>query len=353
MTLVATWFSLIAVLWTGFFVLEGFDLGVGMLHAVVGRDETGRRVAIGTIGPLWDGNEVWLIVAVAGMFAAFPGWYATMFSGFYLLVVLLLAGLIVRGVSFEFRDKVEHARWRHTWDGLLTIGSLLVPLVVGITLGDLLKGVPIASNQEYTGSFGDLLQPYALFVGVTLVLLCLLHGSAFLMLKTTGEVRRRARWVARAAAPVTSLAVIAFAFWTHATAGRGDLPNLFEVLAILAVLAAVWLVAEGSEGWAFTVTTLAMASTILSIFTDLYPRVMVSSTNSAFDLTVHNTASGSYALKVMTVVAVILLPVVITYQAWTYHVFRRRVRPEDVMPPPVPRQPLDSAEASIGPAVEP
>src|SRR6266496_6072816 len=161
MTLAQFWFILITVLWTGFFVLEGFDLGVGMLHGIVGRDEAGRRTVINTIGPLWDGNEVWLIVAGASMFAAFPGWYATMFSALYLALVLLLAALIVRGVAFEYRGKRDAVRWRHTWDVLLSVGSLLAPLLIGVALGDLLHGLPINSHQEYTGSFLDLLQPYA------------------------------------------------------------------------------------------------------------------------------------------------------------------------------------------------
>ena len=190
-SLVPFWFIVIAVLWTGFFVLEGFDFGVGMLHGVVGRDEAGRRAAINTIGPLWDGNEVWLIVAGAAMFAAFPGWYATMFSGLYLALVLLLAALIVRGVSFEYRGKRDAARWRRTWDVLLTVGSVLAPLLIGIALGDLLHGLPIDSSQDYTGSFWDLLQPYGVFTGITLVLICLLHGATFLCLKTTGDMRER------------------------------------------------------------------------------------------------------------------------------------------------------------------
>ena len=177
MQLVPFWFIVIAVLWTGFFVLEGFDFGVGMLHSLVGQDEPGRRAAINTIGPLWDGNEVWLIVAAAAMFAAFPGWYATAFSGFYLLMVLLLAALIVRGVAFEYRGKRDAVRWRRTWDVLLTVGSVAAPFLIGVVLGDMLHGLPINSSQEYTGSFWDLLQPYALFTGVTLVLICLLHGA--------------------------------------------------------------------------------------------------------------------------------------------------------------------------------
>lgn len=335
MALINFWFIVIAVLWTGFFVLEGFDLGVGMLHGVVGRDEAGRRAAVSTIGPLWDGNEVWLVVAGAAMFAAFPGWYATMFSGFYLAVVVLLVALIVRGVSFEFRGKVAGPRWLRTWDVLMTGGSLLVPLLLGVALGDLLHGVPIDAGQEFTGSLLDLLTGYGLFTGLTLVLLSLLHGASFLALKTSGELRIRAGRLAGWIAPVTGVAVLGFISWTHVMAGQGFLPNVVEVAAVLAIFAAAWLVRDGREGWAFTATTFGMATSVLSLFVALYPRVMVSNTAPAFDLTVHNTASGSYALGVMTVVAVLLFPVVICYQGWTYYVFRARVRPEDFRPEPV------------------
>jgi cytochrome d ubiquinol oxidase subunit II len=325
MTLETFWFIVIALLWTGFFVLEGFDLGVGMLHGLLGKDEAGRRAAINTIGPLWDGNEVWLIVAGAGMFAAFPDWYATMFSGFYVPLVLLLVALIVRGVSFEFRGKQDSPGWRRTWDGLMTGGSLLVPVLIGVALGNLLHGVPINRDHEYTGSIADLLNPYSLFVGITLLVLCVLHGAAFLALKTAGDLQVRASALARRAAPVAGLVVLGFVIWTHATADRGVVPNLLEVTSVIAVLAAAWLLHDQSDGWAFAATSLAIATTVLSLFVDLYPRVMVSSTNSSFDLTVQNSASGDYALKVMTVVTVILFPAVLVYQAWTYYVFRERV----------------------------
>jgi cytochrome bd ubiquinol oxidase subunit II len=333
MTLTQFWFIVIAVLWTGFFVLEGFDFGVGMLHGLVGRDEAGRRAAVNTIGPLWDGNEVWLIVAGAAMFAAFPGWYATMFSGLYLLVVLLLVALIVRGISFEFRGKSASPRWRRTWDWLMAGGSLLAPLLIGVALGDLLHGLPIDKAQEYTGTFWDLLQPYAIYTGVTLVALCVLHGSTFLALKTTGEVRARATALAHRAAPLTGLLVLGFAIWTHVSSGKGVLPNPVEIFAVLAVFAAAWLATDRMAGWAFAATTFAMAATVLSIFTELYPNVMVSSTNAAYNLTISNTASNSYSLRLMTIVVVIFLPVVLLYQAWTYYVFRQRISPGDFQPP--------------------
>jgi cytochrome d ubiquinol oxidase subunit II len=353
-SLVPFWYIVIAVLWTGFFILEGFDFGVGMLHGVIGRDEAGRRAAINTIGPLWDGNEVWLIVAGAGMFAAFPGWYATMFSAYNLALVLLLAALIVRGVAFEYRGKRDAASWRRTWDVLLTTGSLLAPLLIGVALAGLLHGLPINSAQNFTGSFWDLLQPYALFTGVTLVLICLLHGATFLSLKTTGDMEERSWQVARRVAPFTAAAVIAFIIWTHVTAGTTFFLNVIELLAVLAVLAAFWLVYGHRGGFAFAATTVTMASCILSIFTDLYPNVMVSSTSKAYNLTVHNTASNPYSLKAMTVVVVIFLPLVLGYQTWTYYVFRRRVGRQEFQPPDVsPAAEPESAPQPSAPSGHP
>jgi cytochrome d ubiquinol oxidase subunit II len=349
--LIPFWFIVIAVLWTGFFALEGFDFGVGMLHSLVGKDDVGRRAAINTIGPLWDGNEVWLIVAGAAMFAAFPGWYATMFSGLYLAMVLLLFSLIIRGVAFEYRGKRDAARWRRTWDAAMTVGSLLAPFVIGVGLGDLLNGLPINSSQNYTGSFWDLFQPYAVITGVTLVLICLLHGATFMSLKTTGSMRERSEQLARWVAPFTAAAVIAFAIWTHIVSTSTFFLRPLELLAILAVLAAVWLVYERRDGFAFTATAVTMASCIVSIFVGLYPNVMVSSTNPADNLTVHNTASPSYSLHAMTVVVIIFLPIVLAYQCWTYYVFRRRISREQFLPaPPPPSVPAQPVPVHEGPS---
>jgi cytochrome d ubiquinol oxidase subunit II len=337
--LIPFWFIVIAVLWTGFFILEGFDFGVGMLHSAVGRDDIGRRAVINTIGPLWDGNEVWLIVAGAAMFAAFPGWYATMFSGLYLAMVLLLISLIIRGVAFEYRGKRDAAEWRRTWDVALTVGSLLAPFVIGVGLGDLLHGLPIDASQNYTGSFWEIFQPYAVFTGVTLVLICLLHGATFLCLRTTGELRDRSGRLARRVAPFTAAAVTGFAIWTHVSSTSTFFLRPLELLAILAVIAALWLVYERRDGFAFAATAVTMASCIVSIFVGLYPNVMVSSTNPAYSLTVHNTASAPYSLTAMTVVVVIFLPLVLAYQCWSYYVFRRRITREQFLPPPVPAPP--------------
>ncbi len=336
MTLAQFWFILVAVLWTGFFALEGFDLGVGMLHGLIGRDEAGRRTVINTIGPLWDGNEVWLIVAGAAIFAAFPGWYATMFSGLYLALVLLLVALMARGTSFEFRRKRDSAAWRRLWDGLLTGGSLLVPLLVGIALGDLLAGLPIDKSQDYTGSFWNLLQPYGIYTGIALVAICILHGATFVTLKTTGEVVGRASRAAAQSGPAVALAVIGWVIWTHVTAGKGFWPNPVEIGIFIVVIAAAWLAHERHEGWAFACSTITIALAMLTLFTDLYPNVMVSSTSSAYNLTISNSASPSYTLKLMSIVAVILLPVVLVYTAWNYYVFRKRISSSDFTPPRLP-----------------
>ena len=349
MSFIPFWFIVITILWTGFFILEGFDFGVGMLHSFVGQDDAGRRAAINTIGPLWDGNEVWLIVAAAAMFAAFPGWYATMFSGMYLAMVLLLAALIIRGVAFEYRGKDKAASWRRTWDVALTTGSVLAPLLIGIALADLLHGLPVNSAQNFTGSFWDLFQPYAVWTGVTLVLICLLHGATFLGLKTTGDMQQRSRLLARRIAPFTGAFVIGFIIWTHVTASSRFFLNFTELVAILAVLAAISLVYASRDGWAFTTTTITIACCILAIFDNLYPNVMVSSTNAAYNLTVHNTASPPYTLKALTIVVVVFLPLVLLYQAWTYYVFRRRVSTSEFQPVPEPSTPSDGHRPAATP----
>jgi cytochrome bd ubiquinol oxidase subunit II len=325
------WFVVIAFFWTGFFVLEGFDFGVGVLHAVVGRNDRERAAAIDTIGPFWDGNEVWLIVAGAGMFAAFPDWYATAFSSLYLALLLVLAALMARGVSLEFRSKLSDPRWRGSWKWATILGSALVPLLLGVGLGDLLHGLPINQSHNYTGDFFDLLTPYGLWTGVTLLLLSVLHGATFLMLKTTGAIRQRANAVARWLVWVSAAAVVGFMIWTRVVVGPGFSTPLIA-LAVFAVLGTAYLVYAGQDGWAFAASATTIATAVVSIFVGLYPNVMVSSTNKAFSLTVSNSASAAYALKVMTVVAVLFLPVVLLYQGWSYHVFRARVRTEPEPP---------------------
>jgi cytochrome bd-type quinol oxidase subunit 2 len=339
MQLHTIWFVLITVLWIGFFVLEGFDFGVGMLHVFLGRSDAERRVMINTIGPWWDGNEVWLIVAGASMFAAFPQWYATMFSALYLALVLLLVALFGRGVSFEYRGKRESERWRTSWSWALAIGSLLIPLLVGVALGDLLHGLPIDSTHEFTGNFFSLLTGYGLMTGVTLVVLSLLHGATFLALRTTGEIRDRAHSAARSIGIVAILVNFAWVVWTLVVIGGGTVPEPTQIFGMIAVIIATLLATTNNDGWAFLASGFGIAAAIGQLFISLYPSVMVSSTNHAYNLTVNNAAAGHYGLVVMTVVAVLFFPIVLLYQGWSFHVFRRRVSP----PPTASASPSVSA----------
>ena len=319
------WFVIIAILWTGFFVLEGFDFGVGMLHRVVSRTSLERRVAINTIGPFWDGNEVWLIVGGAAIFAAFPDWYATWFSASYLAVLLLLVALIIRGVSFEFRGKVDQPGWRRLWSGTLTTGSLLAPLVLGIALGDLVAGLPIDANGEFTGTFWDLFTPFGVWTGLTMVVLCLMSGATFLGIRTTGELRERshraARWIGWAGLVVVTV----YAVWILIVAGHGWGPVVVLVVAPAALVVSIWAVHQERDGAAFLLSAAATVCSVAGLFAALYPQVLVSSTDPANSLTVHNAASGNYALTVMSVVAAVFLPLVLLYQAWSYFVFRHRL----------------------------
>ncbi len=325
MTLGDFWFIVVAVLWVGFFILEGFDFGVGMLHSFLGRTDTERRVLINTIGPVWDGNEVWLIVAGAAIFAAFPGWYATMFSALYLAVVILLIALMVRGLTFEYQRKFDDPRWRTFWRWGMVVGSALIPFLIGVALGDLLHGLPINSQHEYTGGFWNLLTPFGLWMGLTMVVLSLLMGATYLTLKTTGELHARAQRAATGIAAVAVVVSFGFFTWVHVGLSTGFVPEPLEALALMAVIAAAWLTSAKADGWAFVAAAVGIGGTVGSIFTELFPRVMISTTNTAYNLTLENTASPPYTLKVMTVVAVVLVPVVIVYQAWAYHVFRARL----------------------------
>jgi cytochrome d ubiquinol oxidase subunit II len=325
MNLQILWFVIVAVFWTGFFVLEGFDFGVGALHRVVGRTEDERRVAINAIGPLWDGNEVWLVVAGAAMFAAFPAWYATWFSALYLALVLVLVALIIRGVSFDFRGQSKQPRWRRTWSTTLTVGSILAPLLIGIGLGDLLVGLPIDQSGEFTGSFWSLLTPYGLVMGITLLVLCLMHGAAFLALKTEGDVQTRAFAAADRLRWATLLVVLVEGVWTFTLSGRSILSVLLGIIGIAAAIGAFRAVGLRRDGWAFVLTAITIGSTVASVFAGLYPNVMVSSTDPSFSLTIAGAASSDYALTVMTWVAVVLLPLVLLYQGWTAYVFRARL----------------------------
>jgi len=332
MDLNTLWFILIGVLFVGFFILEGFDYGVGMLLPLLGRDDQERRRIINAIGPVWDGNEVWVITAGGAMFAAFPHWYATLFSGFYLALFLLLAALIVRGVAFEFRSKDRHPRWRATWDWMIFGGSAVPALLWGVALGNMLKGVPIDRTMTYVGGFFNLLNPYALVCGLTTLAAFVTHGAIFLHLKSTDPIKARAMAATKVAGPVATALVVVFVvstyLWTDAFSRLGINPGIAPIFAVVAMLAAGAFVRQEKMGWAFSMTCLALALATITIFMSLYPRVMVSSLDTAWSLTIYNASSTPYTLRVMSVVALIFIPLVLGYQAWTYWVFRHRISAE-------------------------
>ena len=329
------WFVLIAVLFIGYFILEGFDFGVGILLPFLGKTDRERRVIINTIGPVWDGNEVWLLTAGGAIFAAFPNWYATMFSGFYLALFLMLLALIVRGVAFEFRSKDRYPAWRAFWDWMIFVGSLVPALLWGVALGNILRGVPIDQNMTYVGTFFTLLNPYALLGGLTSLSLFILHGTLFLGLKTKGEIMDRAVAFTKKIGPVATvlifLYVVATYFMTDAFTRLGVNPGIIPLGAGAALLAAGWFVHHDRLGWAFIFNSLTILLSTLTIFISLYPRVMVSSLNPAWSLTIYNASSSQYTLTVMSIVALIFVPIVLAYQSWTYWVFRERIGKESAL----------------------
>jgi len=341
------WFFLIVVLWIGYFVLEGFDFGVGTLLPFVGRDVEERGTLIRTIGPVWDGNEVWLLVAGGATFAAFPGWYATLFSGFYLALFLVLLGLIVRGIAIEYRNKRTGDRWRSRWDVILAVSSAVPALLWGVALADVVHGVPINAQGEFTGNLLDLLGPYALFGGVTWLALFAFHGALFLTLRTTDELQQRARRTALVLAPAAAALVFGFLVWTYVNAAsaheKGIVPGVIPITAMVLPFVAWALVRVAKDGWAFAAAGGSIVLTTLTLYLNLYPRVIVSSTSNAFSPTIYTTSSSHYTLTVMSIVALVFTPVVLLYQSWTYWVFRARLGAEDAAGV---RTPLDALERS-------
>jgi cytochrome d ubiquinol oxidase subunit II len=320
-TLETIWFVLIGILWTGYLVLEGFDFGVGALLRVVGRTQPERAMVLRSVGPLWDGNEVWLLVAGGATFAAFPDWYATLFSGAYLALFLILLSLIVRNVSFEFWGKHDDPRWRRAWEWGAVIGSILPALLWGVAWANIVRGIPIGADGEATGDLFDLLGPYALLGGVATLLLFVSHGATFLCLKTSGEVAQRARAVRRVTGPG---AVVALGGWVAWTLADGVRPATV-VLAIGAVILLALGAFVPSAGWSFGASAGAIALLVATWFTAIFPHVLISSTSPRYSITLHDAASAPYTLKVMTGVAILFVPLVLLYQGWTYWVFRRRL----------------------------
>ncbi|MER5883840.1 cytochrome d ubiquinol oxidase subunit II [Streptomyces sp. NPDC001941] len=318
------WFVLIAVLWIGYFFLEGFDFGIGVLTKLLARDRTEKRVLINTIGPVWDGNEVWLLTAGGATFAAFPEWYATLFSGFYLPLLIILVCLIVRGVAFEYRAKRPEEKWQRNWEQAIFWTSLIPAFLWGVAFGNIVRGVKIDAQKEYVGGFFDLLNPYALLGGLVTLTLFTFHGAVFASLKTVGDIRDRARALALKLGLVTAVLALVFLIWTQVS--RGDVKSLVAmVIAVVALVAALGAIKVGREGWSFALSGVTIAAAVAMLFLTLFPDVMPSSLNPDWSLTVTNASSSPYTLKIMTWCAGIATPVVLLYQGWTYWVFRKRI----------------------------
>ncbi|MFI2352664.1 cytochrome d ubiquinol oxidase subunit II [Streptomyces sp. NPDC019443] len=318
------WFVLIAVLWIGYFFLEGFDFGVGVLTKLLARDRTERRVLINTIGPVWDGNEVWLLTAGGATFAAFPEWYATLFSGFYLPLLLILVCLIVRGVAFEYRHKRDEERWQTNWEHAIFWTSLVPAVLWGVAFGNIVRGVKIDGQKEYVGNFFDLLNPYALLGGLVTLTLFTFHGAVFAALKTVGDIRMRARALALRLGLLTAALALGFLTWTQVSRGDGN-SLVAMIVAVLALVGAVVAIKAGREGWSFALSGVTIVAAVAMLFLTLFPNVMPSSLNEEWSLTVTNASSSPYTLKIMTWLAGIATPLVLLYQGWTYWVFRKRI----------------------------
>jgi cytochrome bd ubiquinol oxidase subunit II len=331
------WFALITTLFIGYFVLEGFDFGVGILSKWLAHDDTDRRVMINTIGPVWDGNEVWIITAGGAMFAAFPLWYATVFSSFYLPLFLILLALIVRGVSFEFRGKRDDERWKWRWDQAIFWGSLVPAVLWGVALANFVRGIPIEADGAYAGTFFDLVGPYALFGGLASLAMFTLHGAIYLTLKTDGDLEERAHALAMRIGFVVAGGVVIFLGWTYLNAlnlgDTGVVPGIIPVSAMGAAIAAPILVRERLHGWAFGATTAMIGLVTLTLFLNLYPRLLVSSIDPGFNITIENAKASDLTLTIMAIAAVVFLPIVLAYQGWTFWVFRHRISRDHIEGP--------------------
>ncbi|MBO0982368.1 cytochrome d ubiquinol oxidase subunit II [Rathayibacter sp. SD072] len=324
MDLPTLWFWIVAAFFIGYFVLDGFDFGVGMSLPFLGRDDTDRRVLINTIGPVWDLNETWVIVAGAAMFAAFPEWYATLFSGFYLPLLVILLALIARGVSFEYRHQRPEAAWKTRFDRMIVVGSALPAFLWGVAFANIVQGVPLDADHNYTGTVFDLLNPYALLGGLTTLLLFFTHGVVFVSLKTDGEIRERARRLATKAGLLTIVVAAVFLAWTNLQSGTG--PSWLLSLAAAGALILAWVAnLRGREGRAFGLLAGTIALAVLALFTTLFPAVMPASNDAANSLTIENASSTPYTLTVMSWTALVFVPLIVGYQAWTYWIFRKRI----------------------------
>ena len=323
------WFLIVGFLFIGYFVLDGFDFGVGMSLPFLGKDDTDRRVLINTIGPVWDLNETWVLVAGASLFASFPEWYASLFSGFYLALLLILVALILRGVAFEYRGKGETTKWKRTFDWMIVVGSALPALLWGVAFANIVNGVPLNAQHIYTGNLFTLLNPYGLLGGLTTLTVFWLHGLIFISLKTDGEIKDRARALAKKVGYAATVIAASFLVWTLVVhfSVIGFVLTGVAALALIAAQAANWI---KREGLAFTLMVLTIITAVGALFAALYPNVLPSTTDPAFSLTIENASSSQYTLTVMSWVAAIMIPFVLAYQTWTYWVFRKRISRKNI-----------------------
>ncbi|MEB3366640.1 cytochrome d ubiquinol oxidase subunit II [Saccharopolyspora mangrovi] len=348
MQLPDVWFVVIAVLWTGYFFLEGFDFGVGILTKLIGRSSKERGALISTIGPVWDGNEVWLITAAGATFAAFPDWYATMFSAFYLPTFMILVGLIVRGLALEYRAKRDDLRWKRNWDVILFWSSLVVPFLWGMLLANLVRGLPIGADGVYLGTLADLFNPYAVLGGLLTVVLFTFHGAVFAALKTDGAIRGRARDLAVKAGLITLALAAFFLVWTSVEFGA-PASTPIAILGLAGLIAALEANRRAREGWAFVFSGVSVVAVTVTLFLALYPDVVPSTLTAQWSLTVDNAASGDYSLQIMTWIAGFATPLVLLYQGWTYWVFRQRIgAPPTPAPTPADRLPGQATTTEAG-----
>ena len=322
------WFVLIAILWTGFYFLEGFDFGVGMLLPFLGRNDVERRAIINSIGPVWDGNEVWLITALGATFTAFPHWYATMFSGFYLAFFIMLIGLLLRGIAFEYRSKDAAPQWRTIFDRMICVGSFLPAFILGVVFANLAQGVPINGDKMFTGNLFTLLNPYGILGGLSSISIFLLHGANFLGLKLDGELRERVNTFAKKLWILASGLYIGLGIFTYVSGfwDRGFVsPGIVPIGAVAVLLAAGYFINNKMEGWAFMMVGLNIILTQITFFSITFPNVMLSSLDPAWSLTIYNASSSQYSLSITSIFAVIFIPIILIYQGWTYYTFRQRI----------------------------
>ncbi|MCB0857932.1 MAG: cytochrome d ubiquinol oxidase subunit II [Solirubrobacterales bacterium] len=354
-TLQFIWFVLISVLWIGYLILEGFDFGVGILFKLIGGDKEERRAILHTIGPVWDGNEVWLLVAGGATFAAFPEWYATLFSGFYLALFVILLALIVRNVGFEMWGKRDSDAWRTGWEWCIALGSLLPALLWGVAWANIISGIPmepVATNGreslEYVGNFFDLLSVYTLLGGVASLAIFFAHGALFLEMRTEGELREKAKAVAVKATPVAALLGAVFMAWTLIRQDSLEILSLISAVVAVGGFIVAAVSAKSNPVRAFIGTAAGIAFYFIAQFIDLFPNALVSSISPDFNMSLNMASSTDYTLTVMTVVAVLLVPVVLAYQAWTYWVFRHRVSAEGFGDVKSPLDLLDQKKEAAG-----